>query len=148
MSHTEEAATTKAQQVIDTSLEAYKICLQTAAYCAAQGGALASAERLQVLHDCADINLLLAQLLARASRFHRPLADLCMDVSRACAEAFSADEHDDGQLRVTYAACIRSARSCAELLGREEEIPMNDARDEAIWESFPASDAPPPPTQI
>lgn len=148
MNHTEEAATTKAQQVIHDCMEAYKLCQQTAAYCVAQGGGLASPERLQVLYDCADINLLLTNFLARASRFHRPLAELCMEVSRACAEAFGADEHDDPQLRVTYAACIRAARSCAELLGKEEEVPMNDARDEAIWESFPASDAPPPPTQI
>lgn len=134
-------------RVIDDLMETYRICHQTAAYCIDSGGELATLTRLRAFDDCAEINLTLANFLLRASKHAHMLAQLCVDVSTACAEAIQDVEHRDGQLRAAYAACRRSRHACLEVLGDESPIEEDD-RDEAVRESFPASDPPPPPTQI
>lgn len=139
---------TRAQQAIDDCLAAYKACLQTAAYCANQGGTLADPHRLQVLHDCADVNLATANFLTRGSRFLPRITEVCAEISEACADNLSADEHDHPQLRVTYAACQRASRSCTEFFDNEVQSDEDAQREEALLESFPASDPPPPPTEL
>lgn len=133
-----------ADQVVDDCMETYKLCRQTAAHCIDQGGDLATLPRLQALDDCAEVNLSLANFLLRASRHVRPMAALCMEVSRACAESLEPFENQDLQIRATYAACRRSQRVSSELLGHEEPAEYT-AQDESSWESFPASDSPAPP---
>lgn len=139
---------THARQVMDDCLAAYKACTETASYCVQEGGALADPHLLQRLHDCADIALTTVNFLSRASRFHRQVAAVCADVAEACAEELvERAPADDAQIRVTHAACLRVHRSCAELTG-VEPTPSEDARDEALRETFPGSDAPPPPTEL
>lgn len=134
-------------RIIDDLMETYRVCHQTAAYSIDSGGELATLARLRAFDDCAEINLTLANFLLRASDHSHALAELCAEVSAACAEAIEDVEHQDGQLRAAYAACQHSRQSCLEVLG--EYVPeVEDARDEAVRESFPASDPPPPPTQI
>ncbi len=141
-------AHTHAQRVIDSCMDVYKVCRQTAAYCSSQGGDYADPHRLQVLYDCAESHLLAGDFLARASRFNRPAAQLAADLATACAEAFQDLEHDDKQLRKLYAVCMQSTQVIGVLLGEIEKLPQNDQRDEALKESFPASDPPPPPTEV
>lgn len=134
-------------RVIDDLMETYRICHQTAAYCIDSGGDLATLTRLKAFDDCAEVNLTLANFLLRASEHSMKLAALCRDISAACARAIEDVEHGDGQLRAAYAACQRSHHACKELVG--DDVPAHeDARDEAGRESFPASDPPPPPTQL
>lgn len=135
------------QEVIDACLDAYKYCTQTAAYLSQKGGAPAQPQRLQALHDCADVNLAAANFMSRSSPFRTGIAVFAADVSSACAETLAQIEHDDPQLRATYAACLRASQQCRELSGQEEPARYT-ARDEAVWESFPASDTPPTPSQI
>ncbi len=134
-------------RVIDDLMETYRICHQSAAYCIDAGGDLATLARLRAFDDCAEISLTLANFLLRASKHADALAQLCVDVSTACAEEIRDVEHRDGQLRAAYAACRRSRRACLEVLG-EVVTNEDDDRDEAVRESFPASDPPAPPTQI
>lgn len=134
-------------RVIDDLMETYRICHQTTAYCIDHGGELATLERLKAFDDCAEINLTLANFLLRASDYAVRLAGLCLSVSMACAQSIQDIEHDDGQLRAAYAACQRSRHACMELIG-DEVREKEDALDEAVRESFPASDPSPPPTQI
>ena len=138
---------TEALQTIDDCMEAYKVCRQTAAYSIGKGGKLAEPHRIQVLYDAAEINLAMADFLSRASHFHNALGKLCIEITRACAEAISKDEHDDDQLRTTYAVCERAIRSCKELTGAEEPA-HTDERDVALKGTFPGSDSTPPPTEL
>ena len=134
-------------RIIDDLMETYRICHQTAAYCIDSGGDLATLERLRAFDDCAEANLTLANFLLRASNHAADMARVCHKVSVACAREIEAIEHNDDQLRAAYASCQHSRHACLEFLG-EEAIEREDARDEAIRQSFPASDPPPPPTQI
>lgn len=134
-------------RVIDDLMETYRICHQTAAYSIDTGGELATLARLRAFDDCAEINLTLANFLLRASKHVAAVAELCVVVSEACAEAIEDVEHEDGQLRAAYAACRRSRRACLQVLG-EAEPTEDDDQDEAVRESFPASDPPPPPTHF
>lgn len=133
--------------IIDDLMETYRICLESAAYCIDKGGDLATLDRLKAFDDCAEINLSLANFLLRASEHARGMARLCLAISTACAESIRHVEHDDGQLRAAYAASQRSRHACLEILG-EEVRRHDDERDEIVRESFPASDPPPPPTQL
>lgn len=139
-------AETHAQHVIDTCMDVYQVCRQTAAYCANQQGAYAAPHRTQVLHDCAEIHLLTGDFLARASPYHRQAAGLACEIAQACADAFREIEHDDPQLRKLYAVCAQATEQLGAFLGQVEMPPKSDARDEALKGSFPASDPPPAPS--
>ncbi len=139
---------THALRLMDACMDVYKVCRQTAAYCADRRGDYAAPHRIQVLHDCADAHLLASDFLARASPYHRKAAGLACDIAQACADAFRDLEHDDPQLRKLYAVCAQSTQLVGAFLGRVEHAPEADARDQALKESFPASDPPPPPTTV
>jgi hypothetical protein len=145
MNDTGEVSAAQRAQAIDGCLQAYKVCRQTATYCTHQS--LALPVQLQCLQDCADLCLALANLLVRSSRFSEPLAVLCREVAATGAESISALEHEDAQFRAAYAACERVERVCGELLGLQEASTL-DEQDVTLQESFPASDPPPPPTEL
>ena len=134
-------------RIIDDLMETYRVCHQAAASCIDAGGELATLERLRAFDDCAEANLTLANFLLRASDHAADMARLCEKVSAACAREIADIEHSDGQLRAAYAACQHSRHACLQFLG-EETPATEDQRDEAVRESFPASDPPPPPTQL
>lgn len=135
------------RHVIDACLDAYKLCRETSAYAVQRGGRLAELERIQHLHDCADVSLTMANLLTRDSRFRRDLAPLCATIARACAESLESMEHEEPQIRATYAACCHVADACT-MLSNEASPAVADARDVALADTFPASDPPPPPTHF
>jgi hypothetical protein len=128
-------------RVIDDLMETYRICHQTTAYCIDSGGDIATLARLRAFDDCAEINLTLANFLLRGSEHAPEMSTLCLSISTACADSIRDIEHGDGQLRAAYAACQRSRHASLELLGRERRA-EEDARDEAVRGSFPASDPP------
>lgn len=133
--------------VIGGLMETYRICRQTAAHCIDEGGDLATIDRLRAFDDCAEINLTLANFLLRDSEHARLVAATCLEITTACAESMREIEHRDGQLRAAYAVCLKTRHICLRLLGKKE-AEAEDGRDEAIRDSFPASDPPPPPTSI
>lgn len=137
-----------ADQVVDDCMETYRLCRQAAAYCIDRGGDLATLERLKALDDSAEVNLAFSNFILRASKHVRPMAALCMEVSRACAESLEGVEQGEGPLRAAYAASRRSQRVCGELLGDEAVEASYEPQDEVSRESFPASDPPAPPTEL
>ncbi len=139
------AAKVDLDRLIDDLMNTYRVCHQTAAYCIDHGDELATLERLKAFDDCAEVNLTLANFLLRGSEYAVDLAKVCIDVSEACAASVRDIEHDDPQLRAAYAVCLRARHACRLFLGEERPV-VEDERDEAIRESFPASD-PPPPTE-
>lgn len=134
-------------RVVDDLMNAYRTCRETSAYCIDEGGDLATLERLKAFDDCAEVNLSLANFLLRGSEHAVQLARVCLSVTQACADAIRDIEHGDPQLRSAYAVCQGARRACLQVLG--EDVPtFDDDRDEVGRESFPASDPPPPPTEI
>lgn len=151
MSLQEDTLRVEADQVIDDCMEAYRLCRRAAAYCVDQGGDLATLHRLQALEDCAEVSLLTGNFLLRASRYYRQAATLCIRVAGACAAAIEEQEGAHAPLRATYAACHRLREACTDVLG--QEVPADATGEERRWdetieETFPGSDAPPPPTQL
>ena len=118
MSDVGHPAPTKAQALIGICLDAYKACQLAAAYGANEGGELAEPHLLQRLYDSADLTLALANLLARASHFHRPLAALCADAAEACAEALRGREEEP--LQNAREACAAVQEGCAALPQSQE----------------------------
>ncbi|MEX0822227.1 MAG: hypothetical protein WD021_08800 [Rhodothermales bacterium] len=93
------------------------------------------------------MNLTLANLLMRESMHTLSVAEVALDVAKACAEQIRSEEHDVPQLRAAYAMCQRVQHDCLELLGKE--VPGGaDELDEMVEATFPASDPPSRPTEI
>jgi hypothetical protein len=135
------------KSTVDICLSTHKLCLQAVAFCIDRGGELADTELLHALLDCAEINQTAANFLCRVSRHSTDIVHNAGAVSQQTAEHLAHIEQTDGLLRSVYAACLQSADVCAEF-GRAWERPHDDARDEILRDSFPASDPPPPPSEI
>ncbi len=142
------AAETHAQRTITSCMDVYNACQQTAAYCVDQRADYADPHRVQVLYDCADSHLMAANFLIRASPFSHRALRLAASIAQACMDAFAEFEHDDAQLRKLYAVCAQSTQALRAFVGDAEAAPENDARDETLKETFPASDPAPPPTEV
>jgi hypothetical protein len=84
-------------------------CLVNVAHGAESGGALAAAQHLQVLLDCAALCTAAVDLLARGSTRHRELCRLCADVCRACEASCRGMPESS-----TPARCAEVFRACAE----------------------------------
>lgn len=140
-------SSTASEQAIKDCLTTYRICRATATHGTHGGSAWASGSVLNLLNDCAEMNLAVVELLSRGSQFSQKISHLCAEVSEICAEALGAHEHSDAQLRVAYAACRRSHLVCAYLSGALPEEEFNP-RDIALQGTFPASDPLPPPTEL
>lgn len=152
---------TKRFPLMATSLErteqmdqAAKACLEAYGECKASSQHCLNARRddrvrscAGALEDCADVSLLLGNLLLRNSPMVLPTVGVAMDAARHAASAISALEHADGQLRAAYAACQNLLRVGRMLSGGDTPDPGEDERHEALLETFPASDSPPAVSQ-
>ena len=147
MVNTPTTSTTSSEDLLKDCLTTYRICRETANHGRQMGGEWTETGLVGLLNDCADINLVVVELLSRGSRFSRDLCVVGARISEACAEALEPFEHDDAQLRVAYATCRRSHLVCSFLSGA---LPQEhfDPRDVALDGTFPASDPLPPPTEI
>lgn len=147
MSSTAGTDQTQARQVMESGAQLYRLCMESAAYGAQEGGDYGRPKTLQALHDTADLSLVLINLLARASRLHRAQAEVTRKAAEQCAEVLRPFEQDDGQLRATFAACRSFVTAIDELTGAVTREGSSQ-RDEALKETFPGSDSPPPPTEL
>jgi hypothetical protein len=138
---------THAERLIDASLAVYKHARMAAAYCADQRGELAEPHRLRSLYDTAETHLLLADALGRASTLSQDIARLAARAAQASLDAYSSADAD--VLRTLYAVTAEAKREAQIFTGDQEEAEVEDpAREEALKETFPASDTVPPPTTV
>lgn len=143
---TDATTQTLAQRVAQDCLTVHRLCTEAEGR-ALQGVWHPDSGQLRALLDAADVALVTAQLLLRQSPYHEGQSRLCQEVARGCAEALGPQEHGDDQLRATYAACVHLTQVCRDLLGQPREASETD-RDEALEETFPASDPVAPPTEL
>lgn len=134
-------------EYIDTCLAAQKMCTQAVAHCLEAGGELGSAKVITTLLDCADLNGTTASYLSRVSTHSGDIMRLNARVSRYCAEAIGAYDHDVGVLRAAYAACVHVAEA-SDSFGQPDQDRQEAMQDKTVADSFPASDPPPTPSEI
>lgn len=97
--------------------DSYRECIRTAQHGTARGGAMASADLLALMLDCASMCQTTGTALLRGGEHYRVLVGACARLCELCArrcEAFGRD----AQFRRCVASCLRCARSCRELTGR------------------------------
>ena len=139
---------THSERLIEAALSVYKYARMAAAYCSDQRGELADPHRLRTLYDVAETHLLLADMLSRASSLSREAATLAAQAADAGLEAYGASEEAD-VLRTLYAVTAEAKRQAQVFTGDREAIEEGDPqREEALRETFPASDPVPPPTVV
>jgi hypothetical protein len=88
-------------------------CLLTLAHSIESGGALADAEHLETVLDCATICDAAASFLTRGSSRHAEVCRACASICRVCEE--SCRRIGAG---TTLRACADACRDCAEACGR------------------------------
>lgn len=135
------------RQLMKEGTRFYRLCIQTDAYCARTDGALNTPEVRDAVRDAADVALALVNVLARESRHGESLAAVARNAAESCASVLRPHEHDDEQVRVIFSVCRRFAHTCRVFLGEIDEL-EDAAHDETVKQTFPASDAPPPPTEL
>ncbi len=139
---------THSERLIEAALSVYKHARMAAAYCSDQRGDLADPRRLRTLYDVAETHLLLADMLGRASTLSRDAATLAVQAAEAGLEAYGSTEEAD-ILRTLYAVTAEAKREAQVFTGAKEAVEEGDPqREEALRETFPASDAVPPPTEV
>ena len=101
--------TPEVRQCDQTSLECYRVCLETLNYSLQKGGRFAEAGPIRMLLDCADICQANANLMSRGSKYN-----LCETCARVCQECAQACERfgDDAQMKACAEACRRCATAC------------------------------------
>lgn len=122
-------------------LTTHKFCLQAARHGLDAGGDLAHPDVINILLDCAESNAMVASFLSRGSARTRHVVDLNARIASACADVLLAFEHGGGPMRSAYAMCLE----VADLSGHFGEASDGGAevgRDQALADSFPASDPP------
>ena len=124
------------------ALDAYRECKASAQHCLNARREDGIRKCAGALEDCADASLLLSNLLLRQSPLIPAAIDVVEGAARQAAMMITGLDHANGQLRATYAACQNLLRVCRDLTGASRPA-EEDARDEALIETFPASDATP-----
>ena len=101
---------------IQNCQDCHRACLQTLTYCMQQGGRHARPDHLRLLMDCAEICLVSANFMLRASDLHRHTCAACAEVCRRCA-ADCAAMGDDTRMKALADTCRHCADSCAAMAG-------------------------------
>ncbi len=137
----EKSAVNAADTLIDTCLMTNKSCLQAVQYIAEAGGQPSLSGVLNGLLDCAEASATAASFAARSSSFSRETLRWSAGVAARCAEQLAPHEHQNAPLRSAYALCLELAA-----VGRSSDsdaTDVEDMRDKALADTFPASDPPP-----
>ncbi len=103
------------QQCISNCQDCHRICLETVAHCLEMGGSHANSAHIRLLLDCAQVCLLSADFMTRASSFHPQACDLCAAVCTACAESCEQLADDDEWMQTCAEMCRICADSCHEM---------------------------------
>jgi hypothetical protein len=103
------------------------LCLETLAWCQAQGGEFAKPKFLALLSLCADICGTSQRAMLGGSEAYVFLCDACSQVNQRCASA-CAEFADEPRLRACAAACANCARSCADMARAPETAHEAQAR--------------------
>ena len=101
---------------IQNCQDCHRACLQTLTYCMQQGGRHARPDHLRLLMDCAEICLVSANFMLRASDLHAHTCAACAEVCRRCA-ADCAQMGDDTRMKALADTCRHCADSCAARAG-------------------------------
>lgn len=113
------------QSCIDTCLECYKMCMQTAMnHCLQMGGEHLEPEHFRFMMNCAQMCKTTADFMLSDSRLHTSVCRVCAEVCDACAQSCeSMTDMDD---------CARLCRECAEScrqMSQAEDMDMLHQQD-------------------
>jgi hypothetical protein len=103
--------TPEMQQCIDTCLECYRACSETATHCLELGGQHAQASHIRLLKDCSIICMASADFMLGASQFQSQVCQICADICERCAEDCERVGGDDQ----CAAVCRRCAEECRKM---------------------------------
>ncbi len=109
-------------QAIKASLDCYRICVETFAYCIKTGGRHADPDHIQILKDCAEICKLNADFMIRNSQYYGRTCELCADICEKCAASCEAVGPEDTQVKACSEICRECASSCREMEERTEVV--------------------------
>lgn len=104
------------QQCIDTCIECYRVCLETAHHCLMLGGKHADAQHIGTLLGCASACQACASAMLLGSQASGALCAGCAEVCRACAES-CRKMGDDETMKKCAEVCERCAESCEKMAG-------------------------------
>ncbi|MBI2134269.1 four-helix bundle copper-binding protein [Candidatus Woesearchaeota archaeon] len=103
------------EDILQNSLECFRSCEETIAYCLSKGGRHVKEDHIKRLQDCADLCLSTSSFIARDSELAEQIASLCAQACDSCAE--SCDALKDARMQDCAETCRRCSESCKELIG-------------------------------
>ncbi len=110
------------EEAIRNSLDCYRICEETIAYCLKMGGRYVEPDHVQIVVDCAQMCNLHASFMIRNSNFAGRTAELCADICEKCAASCEAVDPEDTQLKTCAEMCRKCAASCRKVEQRTEVV--------------------------
>lgn len=96
---------------VEDCVASHRMCLETAAYAAKQGGALATAPLIAMLTDCAELCQTTANSMLRESALHRIICRACAEACERCAQECLGHGKDEQMARCS-ATCRQCGASC------------------------------------
>src|SRR3954462_6100684 len=97
------------QEAIDAALACVRACETCATECLEEQGIGALRDCIRLDRDCADVCALSASYMARESRFHPQLCQLCAEICDACAAECERFPH-----LIHCRECAEACRRCAD----------------------------------
>lgn len=96
------------KEVYET-LDCYHVCTETIQHCIEMGGKHAEPKHLNLMMDCAQVCLTMANFIMRDSEYCRKLAPLCAEICEVCAASCASLGDEAGMQR-----CVDSCKTCAQ----------------------------------
>lgn len=107
-----ESLSDEMEECIENCFEAATVCEHCADECI-QLGEEEMSRCIQLCRDVADVTTLHARFMARNSKYHADLAELCAELCEECAEECAQHDHDHCQRCAEVLP--RCAESCREM---------------------------------
>lgn len=107
--------TSEMRECIQSCLECYSICLETAHHCLMMGGKHAEARHVGLLKNCATICETSAAFMLSDSELHGRVCGVCAEVCRACEQSCSSMADGDETMQRCAEACRRCAEWCRKM---------------------------------